>query len=141
MISMSNGSAKSCSGSKPAAHATGGGRGMVLPEPSPGKSGAEGVCIREDAAAEVDAAALRQYRERGYVVGPQLLDKEAVATLRREFQRLFDGERDFEASPYEYARWRDVVALPPDHRGLKKLNTKTRRATISFLNRARKQQA
>jgi ectoine hydroxylase-related dioxygenase (phytanoyl-CoA dioxygenase family) len=71
---------------------------------------------------EIDAAAINTYKERGYIVGPQLLNETEIALLRREFTRCFKGERDFDASPYEFARWQGMIGRPDSDLHLRKLN-------------------
>jgi len=44
----------------------------------------------------------KTFNEKGYWIGPKILDDDTVAVLRKEMYRIFGGEVDFPSTPYEY---------------------------------------
>jgi len=104
-----------------AAPAIGGGKGSILPEPTPQNSGGK-LVLNEELLSQIDQAALDSYAEHGYIVGPVVLDPPSITALRASFERVFCGERDFRTSPYEFQRWQDAVSRPADSISLKKVN-------------------
>jgi len=49
---------------------------------------------------------LKYFHSKGYWVGPKILSDGDVERLKHEMHRIFSGEVDNEASPYEYKYWR-----------------------------------
>ncbi len=59
---------------------------------------------------------IAEYRERGYWISPKLIDDARIATLRRELDRLFKGERDGEGWYFE-----EKLNVPSDPQALKRV--------------------
>jgi len=80
-------------------------------------------CVNSYHACTVTPAVLEEFNERGYWVGPKILDDESIQVLRDAFDRVFNGEVDYPCSPYEYSYWRKIVAMHrADSPEVRKLN-------------------
>ncbi|KAL6050711.1 Phytanoyl-CoA dioxygenase [Balamuthia mandrillaris] len=63
------------------------------------------------------------FKERGYWVGPKMLADQDIACLRQEIDRVFHGELDTAAPPYEYQYWlRSVRKHKEDSPDVRKIN-------------------
>ena len=114
--------------------AIGGGKGSILPEPTPQNSGGK-LVLNEELLSQIDQAALDSYAEHGYIVGPVVLDPASITALRASFERVFCGERDFRTSPYEFQRWQDAGSRPADSISLKKVNNSWFASALHFDSR------
>jgi len=54
---------------------------------------------------DVTAKDIESFNKRGYWHGPKIVKDEDLPVLRKEMERIFNGEVDFQATPYEYDYW------------------------------------
>lgn len=52
-----------------------------------------------------------EYRDRGYWISPRLLSDEDIAALRREYDRIYAGDYDFDAWPFNGPQEWDTASL------------------------------
>jgi hypothetical protein len=76
-----------------------------LPRPSPPAAPIE-IKLHPVDVTEED---VRMFNEKGYWLAPKMLDDQDIALLRKELDRVFKGEVDSGASPYEYHYWFKAV--------------------------------
>jgi len=68
-------------------------------------------------------ADVKEFQERGYWIGPKILDDDTIKLLNDEFKRIFAGEVDFPCHPYEYDYWLSSVRKQMENDpGVRKIN-------------------